>query len=136
MSFRVFGAAQLFKAINKAVEAAQGPKEYFVGSAVVYGPFHEFGSARVSARPHWQPAIGAVALKYGLAAPAQQNQFVNAMIEAPEGLVKLIAFDLERHVKLSITAQHIIDTGNYRGSIATGKTESEAFGNSVSKAIK
>ena len=131
---RLFGVSQLAKVFKDVSDAARFPGEYWVGSAVVYGPFHEFGTARVVARPHWQPGIGVIAIRYGLASKRQQNQFVNAMIEAPRGLVKLVAFDLEREIKLSITAQHIIDTGNYRASIATGPTEGEAFGNSLSKA--
>lgn len=62
------------------------------------------------------------------------NELVNEMIAVPRGLVKRIAFEIEREVKISITRQGIIDTGNYRGSIATGPSEAEAFGASAAKA--
>lgn len=133
---RLLGVSQLAKLFKDVADAARFPGEWWVGSAVPYGPFHEFGTTRIVARPHWQPSINAVTAKFGLAPARRQQEFVNAMIEAPRGLVKLIAFDLERTVKISITAQHIIDLGNYRGSIATGPTEDVAFGKSVSQMIK
>ena len=132
----VVGALRLLNVLKDAADAAKFPGEWWVGSAVPYGPFHEFGTQKITARPHWSPSIEIVTLKFGLAPARQQNEFVNAMILAPRGLVKLIAFDLERTVKQSITAQGIIDTGNYRGSIATGPTEEAAFGRSVGQAIK
>ena len=130
---RLTGVAQLAQLFQDVADAARFPGEWWVGSAVPYGPFQEFGTPRVTARPHWQPSINAVVTKFGLAPARQQNQFVNAMIEAPRGLVKLVAFDLERTVKISITAQGIIDTGNYRGSIATGPSEDAAFQASVGR---
>lgn len=137
MSFlRLFGVQQLAKVFKDVADAARFPGEYWVGSAVPYGPFHEFGTQRITARPHWQPTLIAITALYGLASPSRQNQFVNSMIEAPRGLVKRIAFDIERQVKISITSQGIIDTGNYRGSIATGPTEESAFGKSVSQTTK
>ncbi len=127
---RLVGVSQLAKVFKDVADAARFPGDYWVGSAVPYGPFHEFGTSRITARPHWQPSIKVIVMKYGLATKRKQNDFVNAMIESPRGLVKLVAFDLERTVKISITAQGIIDTGNYRGSIATGPTEDAAFGKS------
>ena len=133
---RLVGVSQLAKVFRDVADAARNPGEWWVGSAVPYGPFHEFGTGRITARPHWQPSINAVTARFGLASARQQQEFVNALIEAPRGLVKLIAFDLERTVKISITSQGIIDTGNYRGSISTGPTEEAAFGASVGKTVK
>lgn len=136
MSFglQLFGAAALRLAMARSIEAALQPQEYWVGSAVPYGPFHEFGTSRITARPHWSLAIPVVAAKYGLS--SQQNDLVNMMIETPQGLVIQVAFDLERQVKIEIRAQGVIDTGNYVGAIATGPTEEAAFGKSVAQAIK
>jgi hypothetical protein len=133
---RLVGVTQLAKVFKDVSDAARFPAEFWVGSAVPYGPFHEFGTTRITARPHWQPSIAATVIKFGLATRRQQNQFVNAMIEAPRGLVELVAFDLERAVKQSIASQGILDTGNYRGSIATGPTEEAAFGKSVGQTTK
>ena len=129
---RLAGAAQLAAVMQDAIDKAANPGEYWVGSAVPYGPFHEFGTSKLASRPHWVVALRLIALKYELATPTAQNEFVNAMLEAPQGLVRIIALDIERQVKILITGLGIIDTGNYRGSIATGPTESEAFDASAS----
>jgi len=121
----------LLDALKDAAKAAQGPQEYWVGSAVPYGPFHEFGTARIVARPHWNPTLSLISEKYRLA--TNHDELVNAMLEAPRGLTKIIAFDVERGVKQSITVQGIIDTGNYRGSVATGPSEADAFNASAAR---
>lgn len=123
--FELVGAQALIRAMEEAITAAQGPQEYWVGSAVFYGPFHEFGTVKMAARPHWQPGIRLIAARYQLA--SDPDAYVNEMLVAPRGLVKRIAFDLEREVKLGITRLHIIDTGNYRGSISSAPTQEEAY---------
>lgn len=130
---QLFGTAQLLAAMNRAIEAAREPQSYWVGSAVTYGPFHEFGTTSIVARPHWSVAIPVIALRYGLS--SQQNELVNMMIETPRGLVIQVAFDLEREVKLQIKAQGVIDTANYVGSIAAAETEEAAFSLSQSRMI-
>lgn len=124
------GAAALAKVFKEAIEAAGGPQEYWVGSAVPYGPFHEFGTGRLPARPHWSVAVGVISERYRL---ADGNKAINEMLAAPRGLVQLIAFDFEREVKILITILQILDTGNYRGSIATGPTEATAVSASAAK---
>ena len=137
MSFQLLGASALLKAMNDAIESAKrADKEfYWVGSAVPYGPFHEFGTNRMPARPHWTPAIKVTAQQFQLVVGGGDD-LVNDMLIAPRGLVRRVAFSLERTVKKMITTLHIIDTGNYRGSIATGPTEQEAFSLSVSQLIE
>lgn len=130
---QLFGAAQLLAAMNKAIDAAREPQTYWVGSAVPYGPFHEFGTDNIVARPHWSVAIPVIAQRYGLS--SQQDELVNMMIETPRGLVIQVAFDLERQVKLQIKAQGIVDTANYVGSIAAAETEEAAFSLSQSRMI-
>ncbi len=128
MSFlRLIGVAALRKAMLDAIAAARDPGEWWVGSAVVYGPFQEFGTMRLPARPHWRPEIAKLQREFQGTPKAKQNDFVNVMITVPRGLVKLVAFRLERSVKISIRRQGIIDLGNYVGSVATGPSEGEAF---------
>lgn len=130
--FRLTGAAALLQTFERAVRGARDPGEYWVGSAVFYGPFHEFGTTRMAARPHWAPAIRRMQARYELERD-RETDAINAMVTQNRGLVKHIAFSLERDVKKVITSRHIIDTGNYRASIATGPTEGEAFDNSVAR---
>ncbi len=124
--FRLTGIASLAKAIDESIKGAQGPQSYWVGSAVFYGPFIEFGTTRMAARPHWTVALRLIVMRYELSAQAG-NDLVNAMLISPRGLVRMIALDIEREVKKEIRAVGAIDTGNYRGSIATGPNESDAW---------
>ena len=126
MLFKVIGAQALADEFADAIKHAKGPKDYWVGSAVEYGPYLEFGSSRMAARPHWSTAIRLVAMKYELTGTSQGNQLVNEMLTAPRGLVKKVALDIERKTKQEITTQGAILTGNYRGSIATGPSEEVA----------
>lgn len=132
--FQVLGTAALLKAMQEAIKAAKEPQEYWVGSAVFYGPFHEFGTSKLPARPHWGPAIRLVSIRNG-GDHRIGDQFVNRMLVEANGMVKLIAFQLEREVKIQIRAAGVIDTGNYRGSIAAAPTEQEAFRESVGQTI-
>lgn len=129
---RLFGVAALLEAFEDAIKAARQPQEFWVGSAVIYGPFIEWGTRYMAARPHWTTAIRLIQMKYELSVGG--DELVNAMLIRPRGLVQLIALDLEGQVKREIRAVGAIDTGNYRASIATGPSESEAWMNSASMA--
>lgn len=126
------GAAALLKVLDDAVDLARDPGEYWVGSAVFYGPFGEFGTSTMAPRPHWSTSIRVIAIRYEL--QANQNMLVSALATIPGGMVKIIAFDLEREVKIQITRVGFLDTGNYRGSIAADKTLDEAFAKSAALA--
>lgn len=115
--------------------------EAWVGSAVVYGPMQEFGTKFLTERPHWRVAIPEIVAAAGNDVKLQ-NKILDAMA-AKEGIGTVssgnsapmeIALLIERRVKQVITAKGIIDTSNYRGSVATGSTEDDAFGKSVSRA--
>ena len=122
--FRLAGAASLLRAMEDAIRKAQGiEKEYWVGSAVDYGVFHELGTSKLIARPHWTPSIERVSQKFRLDVDGAGTNAVNQMLVSPRGLVLVIALSLEREVKISITVQGILETSNYRGSIATGPSE-------------
>lgn len=126
--FKVVGLQVAVDQFKDAVKHAKGPQEYWAGSAVEYGAYIEFGTTRMPARPHWSTGIRLVSMKYGLG--ADSTAAVNDMISAPRGLVKKIAFDIERHVKKEIRAVGAIDTGNYRGSVTTGPTEDSTLAKS------
>ncbi len=135
--FRLAGAAELLRAMEDAIQKAQGiEREYWVGSAVDYGVYHEFGTSKIVARPHWVPSINRVAEMFRLNINDSGTEAVNVMLESPRGLVQMVALALEREVKISIAAQGILDTGNYRASIATGPSESDAFQLSEARSIQ
>ncbi len=107
--------------------------EAWVGSAVVYGPFQEFGTRVLRERPHWRVAIPEIIAEVG-GDDRLQGAILDGLIGDGEPAPIQIALMIERRVKQIIRAKGIIDTGNYRGSIATGRTEEEVFAKSSSKA--
>jgi hypothetical protein len=120
---------QLF--FKSAKHHAKESGEAWVGSAVVYGPFHEWGTSVIQARPHWRVAIAEIIGQAG-GDVKMQNQVFEAVLKGEAPME--VALMLERRVKQIITSEHIIDTGNYRASIAAGKTEDEAFSRSAGRA--
>lgn len=123
----------LFRLLKKA-----GDKygEAWVGSAVIYGPMQEFGTQFLTERPHWRVAIPEIIAEVG-GSQKKQNEVLDAMVASEfEGKMLAdttldagttapikVALMIERRVKQIMTAKGVIDTGNYRGSITTGRTE-------------
>ena len=149
-AFQLLGIAELKLFFGLLTKAAQDFGDAWVGSAVEYGPFNEFGTEVMEERPHWRVVIPQLAQEMG-ASQSAQNAILDAMagfgegadpsgssiitVQAHGGAPLFIALQIERRVKQMITALSIIDTGNYRASVATGKTEEEAFANSSARAF-
>ncbi len=127
------GLTQLAALLKKMEGASFG--EAWVGSAVVYGPFQEFGTKVLQERPHWRIAIAE--LVAGAAGnEALQNDILVGITAGPGEAPMKLALQIERRVKQLIRSKGIIDTGNYRGSIATGRSEDDAFSKSVQRTAK
>ncbi len=140
-SFDIFGLPQLilfFKLMSQKVDFG----EAWVGSAVAYGPMQEFGTQFITERPHWRVALPEVIGQIGGDAKLH-DEILDAFVEfdpsggAGVGEIEAgttapakVALLVERRVKQIMTAKRIIDTGNYRASVATGRTEEDAFGKS------
>ena len=124
------GLTQLFNLLRVMEKVDFG--EAWVGSAVVYGPFQEFGTRVLQERPHWRVAIPQIVAEAGGDVGLQQD-IVDGLAAGGGDAPMKIALKIERRVKEIITSKGIIDTNNYRGSIATGKTENEVFGKSAAK---
>lgn len=145
-TFGIVGLAQMalfFKLMGQHTSWSDA----WVGSAVEYGPYQEFGTDRFPERPHWRNAIPFVVQmvegRPGLQAELLQEMlapdggnFPSANIESGGEAPLAIAKMIEREVKLEITALGIIDTGNYRGSITTGATEASTYAASAARATK
>jgi hypothetical protein len=121
----------------------------YVGSAVEYGPYQEFGTShgdgtsRIQERPHWRVAIPEVIAAAG--SGGVKREMEESLMEAVTGGASaeidsggnppyVMALAIERRVKQVITAKDIIDTGAYRASVAAGRSEDEAYSRSVSRA--
>ena len=80
------------------------PNPWHVFQADVdYDIYHELGTARVPARPHWRPGTAA-----GFEAVAE----LSAKATSLQRLIQLVALRIEGNVKKIIQEKDIIDTGN------------------------
>jgi hypothetical protein len=146
MTFTGLAQLQLFFSLMK--KAAESFGEAWVGSAVTYAPYQEFGTRLLQERPHWRVAIPEIIAEVG-GDQREQNAVLDALIAREmEGLdfgevgqidsamtaPMVVALKIERRVKQIITAKGIIDTGNYRASIATGPNERAAWQKSAARA--
>ena len=127
---RFTGIGRLLFELRRLQSAGNDFGEAWVGSAVVYGPFQEFGTKVLQERPHWRVAIPEIIAETG-GDENLQSAIIDGLVGDGEPAPIRIALMIERRVKLIIQTKGIIDTGNYRGSIATGRSEKEAFDKSV-----
>jgi hypothetical protein len=133
MLLKLFGVSQLMAMFDNAKNVKFG--EAWVGSAVEYGPMHEFGTPTMQARPHWRPAIAEIAAQIG-SDQGLQTEIMEGLVTDDEEMAPIqVALMIERRVKEIIASKGIFDTGNYRGSVATGNTEGQAFAKSAALAI-
>ncbi len=144
---QMFGVAEMllfFKEMQKLTDFG----EAWVGSAVVYGPMQEFGTEQIAERPHWRVVIPEIVAEISGDLKVQGgilDAFVSSSNVSTKGIQGAgaiesggtapmqVALMVERRVKQVITAKGIIDTNNYRGSVATGRTHDLAFAKSASR---
>jgi hypothetical protein len=147
-AFKIAGLQQMMLLFRLLQRAAEDFGEAWVGSAVEYGPMQEFGTRFLQERPHWRVAIPEIVAEVG-GNQREQNAVLDAMIAREVQGVGLgeigsidpgmtapivVALKIERRVKQIITAKGIIDTGNYRASVATGRSQESAFARSAARA--
>lgn len=126
-AMRTLGLAQLTRTLNTVIDAAQEAEgTWWVGTVVVYSSFLEFGTARMTAKPFFQPAILAVGRQMENVTPRTIGRdpkngraLWGLMVSDSEdgSLARTVAFALEREVKQQIKRKGLIDTGNLRASI-------------------
>jgi hypothetical protein len=128
-----------------AVAAREG--ERHVASIVFYGPYQEWGTRKLPARPHWRPAAREIRARgistRHLAARTAGGRFTWA--NTPGEIVlqtfgrdpvkDIVAGQLTRAVRKWIRIKDVIDTTNYLLSIAEGDTAQEALEKSRSRLL-
>ena len=122
------GIVQLAALLKRLEGASFG--EAWVGSAVVYGPVHEFGGEHITARPHWRVAIAEITSSRSV---NLEEDIIQGVTAGPGEAPIKIALQIERRVKQLIRSKGIFDTGNYRGSVATGRSETDVFSKSAQR---
>ena len=146
------GLRQLMLFFRLLQTAAKNSGEAWVGSAVEYGPYQEFGTQFLMERPHWRVAIPEIVAEVGGSAKLQEEvldsmfarELAGKGFGGPSGVMGAdtsengplrIALMIERRVKQIMTSKKIIDTGNYRASVASGTKEAATFEKSQSQAL-
>lgn len=146
-AFTMLGLAELRLFFRLMKRGGQDFGEAWVGSAVIYGPMQEFGTRFLTERPHWRVAIPEIIAEAGgdqqmqnevldamIAREINGKLFTDAKLDAGTTAPIKVALMIERRVKQIITAKGIIDTGNYRASITTGRNADDVYEDSVSLA--
>lgn len=89
---------------------------WYVGTAVSYGIYLEYGTSRMDAKPFFRPVL--VEAERDLSAFVRDNTKTSlSQVDSPEELVRTVAFAVERRVKEIITEKGLIDTGTLRASV-------------------
>lgn len=129
-----FDADTFVADIESAIEEVEdiqerytGGETWFVGSAVEYAIYLEFGTRDMDPKPFLRPALLAYQSSLEAAIAADTETTLDA-IDSVDELVQTIAFGLERRIKRIIKGKGLIDTGALRASIAAVPAESELKG--------
>jgi len=101
---------------DQAEQWSQPSGSWYVGTAVEYAVYVEFGTSKMDARPFFRPAL--------VEAQRDLEEFVRSnhkktlsQVDSPSELVRVIADALERRIKIIITEKGLIDTGTMRASV-------------------
>lgn len=139
MSVDLFGFDEMEEMLEDAQDVEGG--EAWVGTAVYYGVFLEFGTSRMEPRPWLQRSIEQLRDDYmGMMLKAISTWTVSEVFDAAP---IEIAQEAERRIKTDMGGQDspappgdfpAVDTGNLRASIASGKTSGKMLANSAANA--
>jgi hypothetical protein len=121
--FEINGIVSLREEFDDRIEDWSGGGTVFVGTAVEYSLFVEFGTSKMDARPFFRPAINDARTDTAGFLSRNTQTSINE-IDSAERLVRTLALAVERRVKEIITQKGLIDTGTMRASIVAVPTES------------
>jgi len=110
------GKDELQASIAELQEDYREPGDWYVGTAVEYAIYLEFGTSKMDAKPFVRPAVHAYQSNLK-AAIATDTRTTLAEIGSAEELVQTVAIGLERRIKRIITAKGLIETGTMRASV-------------------
>lgn len=89
---------------------------FFVGTAVEYAIYLEFGTSKMDPKPFVRPALAAYRANLERAIEADTDKNIEDIDSADE-LARTVAFGLERRIKRIITQKGLIQTGTLRASV-------------------
>lgn len=114
--FDLEGLTNLNEEFNDEIDDWSDAGSTYVGTAVSYGIFLEFGTSKMDPKPFFRPALAEAKADLKGFVRDHTNTTAEAVGSA-DRLVRVIALALERRVKEIITDKGLIDTGTLRASI-------------------
>jgi len=115
-----FGFEADFEDLVESLEDLQDkvgePGSFFVGTAVEYSIYLEFGTSKMDAKPFFRPALAEARRDIPGFIRDNTRKTVEE-IESADELARTIAFGLERRIKQIIAEKGLIDTGTLRASV-------------------
>jgi predicted house-cleaning noncanonical NTP pyrophosphatase (MazG superfamily) len=123
-SFDLDGAEELKLELQEEAASWSGGGTAFVGTAVEYSVYVEYGTSKMDPRPYFRPALAEARGNIPGFIADNTNKTV-ASIDSADEFVETVALALERRVKEIITRKGLIDTGNLRASIRAVDEQTE-----------
>lgn len=124
--FELDGVGSLQEEFGDRIDDWSGGGTAYVGSAVEYAVFLEYGTSKMDPKPFFRPAIAEATADIEGFIESHTETSVDGIDSADE-LVKTIALTLERRVKEIITDKGLIDTGTLRASVVAVPTSPSAL---------
>ena len=114
--FELNGITNLKEEFADEIEDWSDAGSVYVGTAVEYSIYLEYGTSKMDPRPYFRPAL--VEAKADLTGFIRDHTNTTvATIGSADRLVKTLGLALERRVKEIITEKGLIDTGTLRASV-------------------
>jgi len=107
---------ELVETLEDLQEEVGESGSFFVGTAVEYSVYLEFGTSRMDPKPFFRPAL-AEARRDIPGFVRDNTRKTIEEIDSADELARTIAFGMERRVKEIITEKGLIDTGTLRASV-------------------
>lgn len=120
--FEINGIGSLREEFDDRIDDWSGGGTVYVGTAVEYAVYVEFGTSKMNARPFFRPVVNDA--RIDTAGFLDRNTKTSiSEIDSADKLVRTLALAIERRVKEIITEKGLIDTGTMRASIVAVPTE-------------
>jgi len=118
------GVGSLQEEFGDRIDDWSGGGSVFVGTAVEYAIYLEFGTSKMDPRPFFRPAVAELTADIDGFLDTHTETSVDTMTSAEE-LVEKIGLALERRVKEIITEKGLIESGTMRASVRAVDSEAE-----------
>jgi hypothetical protein len=114
--FDLGGLNSLREEFDDEIKDWSGGASAYVGTAVEYAVYLEYGTSKMDPKPFFRPALNEARGDLG-AFLRDNTQTAVENIDSASELVRTLALALERRVKEIITEKGLIDTGTLRASV-------------------